>query len=251
MRDFNPFCLKGKRILVTGASSGIGRQIALSCAQMGANLVLVGRDEVRLNNTFSTLKGDNHSFVQADLQDFESFAKIAVKAGELNGLVHAAGALKLAPFRMINKKHLDDIFSINTFAPLLLTKSLLAKKQILNGGSIVFIGAVASDIGPVATTAYSGSKAALLGAVRSLALEVVKQKIRANIISPGYVRTAMLDSLINSGGELDNLVALAPLGIGEPEDIANAAIFYLSNASQWITRSEFFVDGGLTISMNI
>lgn len=247
---FNPFSLEGKRVLVTGASSGIGKQIAISCSQMGAAVVLVGRDQARLNATFLSLSGCGHLAIQADLKNQEDIGKIARQAGELNGLVHSAGCLKLVPFRMINQKHLENIFSTNVFAPLLLTKELLAKKQLAIGASIVFIGAVASEIGPIASAAYSASKAALLGAVRSLALEVVKQNIRANIISPGYVDTPMLEQLTSSGSQLDDLVSLAPLGLGSPEDIAYATVFYLSQASRWVTRTEFVIDGGLTIPMN-
>lgn len=251
MTVFNPFSLEGKRILVTGASSGIGRQTAISCALMGATVIIVGRNLLRLEETFAVLDNTKHIIIQADLQNPEDITKIATKAGILHGLVHAAGVMKLVPFRMMNQKHLDEIFGLNVYAPLLLTKAFLAKKQITKEGSIVFISAVASDIGPVATAAYSASKAALLGAMRSLSLEVVKQGIRANIISPGYVRTPMLDQLTLNGSEVKTLTDLAPLGVGNPVDIANAAIFYLSQASRWVTRAEFVVDGGLTISMNV
>ena len=248
--SFNPFSLEGKRVLVTGASSGIGKQIAISCSQMGATLVLVGRDTARLNATLQGLDGSNHVAITADLKNPDDIIKVANEAGQLDGLVHAAGYLKLAPFRLINQKHLDGIFSINVFAPLLLTKELLAKRRLSLGASIVFIGAVASEVGPIATAAYSASKSALVGAMRSLALEVMKHDIRANIISPGYVNTPMLEQLDNSGSQRETMVAKAPLGLGEPEDIAYATVFYLSQASRWVTRTEFVIDGGLTIAMN-
>lgn len=248
--SFNPFSLEGQRVLVTGASSGIGRQIAISCAQMGANVVVVGRDVERLNATLVSLDGSGHLAIPADLKKPEDLSKIAKEAGNLNGLVHAAGHLKLVPFRMINQKHLDDMFSTNVFAPLLLTKELLAKKQLATRASIVFIGAVAAEVGPIASAAYSGSKAALLGATRSLAVEVMNQFIRVNIISPGYVNTPMLDQLTNSGSQRDAMASMAPLGVGEPEDIAYAAVFYLSQASRWMTRTEFVIDGGLTTPIN-
>ncbi|KND60772.1 Oxidoreductase, short chain dehydrogenase/reductase family [Candidatus Burkholderia verschuerenii] len=251
MNHDDPFSLKDKRILVTGASSGIGREVAIMCAQMGAQLVLTGRDVARLDATAGELHGDCHSLVAADLSDADGIDRVVAEAGVVDGVVHAAGISRLAPFRMISKSHVDEIFDSNTYAPLLLTKGLLSKKKIAQNGSILFISAVASHIGPLASTAYSSSKAALLGAMRSLALEVAKQGIRANCIVPGYVRTPMLDGLGGADGNLAEHIALAPLGLGEPQDVAAAAVFYLADASRWITRNYFIVDAGLTVGMDI
>lgn len=247
----DPFSLQGKRILVTGASSGIGKQIALTCAQLGAQLVITGRDEDRLRMTEMQLQGSGHLAVVADLTQANQLAALVNQAGVINGVAHAAGISRLVPFRLIGKPHLDDIFENNTFAPLLLTKALLSNKQIIAGGSILFIAALASHSGALATSAYAASKSALLGAMRSLALEVAKQGIRANCIAPGYVRTPMLDDLGRAGGQMDQLFALTPLGMGEPEDIAHASAFFLADASRWVTRNYFIVDGGLSIPMDI
>lgn len=251
MNDADPFSLAGKRILVTGASSGIGRQIAISCAQMGAQLVISGRNIERLSATFAELEGKGHAQIAADLSRQEEIDRLSAEVGVVNGVVHAAGISKLAPFRLISRAQLDEIFSANVYAPILLTKCLLAKKRIAPNGSILFISAVASHIGPLASGIYSASKAALLGAMRTLALEVAKQGIRANCVVPGYVRTPMLDSLNQSGGSIDEHTKLTPLGLGEPEDVAYAAVFYLSDASRWVTRNYFVVDGGLTVPMDI
>ncbi len=247
----DPFVLEGKRILVTGASSGIGQQIAWTCAQLGAQLVISGRNEERLRATVDLLEGEGHTAVTADLTQADQLAHLVEHVGVLDGVVHAAGVSRLVPFRLIGKPHLDEIFGSNTFAPMLLTKALLAKKQIATGGSILFIAALASHSGALATSAYAASKSALLGAMRSLALEVAKQGIRANCISPGYVRTPMLDGLGRSGGEMEDLFELTPLGIGEPEDVAYAAAFFLADASRWVTRNYFIVDGGLSTPMDI
>lgn len=247
----DPFSLAGKRILVTGASSGIGRQVALTCAQMGAQVVITGRDQGRLEVTAGALHGNGHVLVVADLTESADRDRVIGEAGTLHGVVHAAGVSRLVPFRMINDAHLDSMFASNTYAPMLLTKGLLAKKQIAQNGSIVFIASVASHIGPTASSAYAASKAALLGAMRSLGQEVARQGIRTNCIAPGYVRTPLLDGLGQSGGNMGDLLELAPLGLGEPEDVAYAAVFYLSDASRWITRNYFIVDGGLTIPMDI
>lgn len=247
----DPFSLAGKRILVTGASSGIGRQTAISCAEMGAQLVITGRNAERLAATHQVLAGGGHLAVAADLTNPEDLSALVAQAGTINGVVHAAGISKLVPLRMLKQAHLDEMFAHNTYAPLLLTKELLAKRKILASGSIVFISAVASHIGPLASSAYSASKGALLGAMRSLGLEVAKQGIRANCIAPGYVRTPMLDGLASGGVDTEEYANLAPLGMGEPQDAAHAAIFYLSDASRWITRNYFIVDGGLTVPMDV
>lgn len=247
----DPFSLNGKRILVTGASSGIGRQIAISCAQAGAELVISGRNSERLEATFAALEGDGHKLVLADLNSQEDIDRLVSETGILNGLAHAAGMSKLVPLRLINRAHLDETFSANTFAPMLLTRGLLAKKRLAAGGSVVFIASIASHIGPMASSAYAASKSALLGMVRSLGTEVAKQGIRANCIAPGYVRTPLLDGLQGSGGNMDSLFELTPLGMGEPEDVAYAAVFYLSDASRWNTRNYFILDGGFSAPMDI
>lgn len=247
----DPFSLAGKRILVTGASSGIGRQTAISCAEMGAQLVITGRNQERLAATYEALAGEGHLFLSADLTKAEDISAVVALAGEIDGIVHAAGISKLVPLRMLKQAHLDEMFAHNTYAPILLTKELLAKRKIRTNGSIVFISALASHVGPLASSAYSASKAALLGVMRSLGLEVAKQGIRANCIAPGYVRTPMLDTLATGGVDTEGYANLAPLGMGEPEDVALAAVFYLSDASRWITRNYFIVDGGLTVSMDV
>lgn len=251
MSEPDPFSLAGKRILVTGASSGIGRQTAIACAEMGARLIISGRNTVRLAETLHTLEGEGHRAIAADLTVQDDIDRLANEAGVVNGVVHAAGISKLAPFRMLSRKQLDEMFAGNVYAPMLLTRGLLAKKHIAPLGSILFVSALASHVGPAATAAYSASKAALLGAMRTLALDVVKQGIRANCLAPGYVRTPMLDHLNQGGGSIDQLAKLTPLGLGEPEDIARAAVFYLADASRWVTRNYFVIDGGLTVPMDI
>ncbi|KQR07616.1 MULTISPECIES: SDR family NAD(P)-dependent oxidoreductase [Xanthomonas] len=247
----DPFSLAGKRILVTGASSGIGRQIAISCAELGAHLAISGRDLARLTSTLEVLPGDGHVAIAADLDRQEDIDRLVSEVGVLDGMAHAAGISRLVPLRLVNRTHLDDIFSSNTFAPMLLTRGLLAKKRIAANGSLVFVASVASHIGPMASSAYAASKSALLGMVRSLAQEVAKSGIRANCIAPGYVRTPLLDGLQGSGGNMEGLFELTPLGMGEPEDVAYAATFLLADASRWITRNYFVVDGGLTVPMDI
>jgi len=194
----NPFSLAGRRLLVTGASSGIGRQIAISCAEMGGTVVLTGRHGERLHDTLGHLAGSGHSAVAADLLETGAIDRVVAEAGALDGVVHAAGIARMVPFRMISHAHLDDVLGLNVHAPLLLTK-----------------------------------------------------KMRANVLSPGYVRTPLLDALGRNGAKIDELLDITPLGLGEPIDVAHAAVFLLSDASRWMTRSLFIADGGLTSRMSI
>ncbi len=250
----DPFSLAGQRILVTGASSGIGRQTAMACADMGAQLLITGRHAERLAETLVALPGEGHQSFAADLthaEDLADLAAFAAQAGPLHGVVHAAGISKLVPLRMLKPAHLDEMFGHNTYAPILLTKELLAKRQVQPNGSVVFISALASHTGRMASAAYAASKGALLGAMRVLGREAVKQGIRANCIVPGYVRTPLLDGLGQNGGNMQELMHMAPLGLGEPEDIAHAAIFFLSPASRWVTRNYFIIDGGLMVPADI
>jgi NAD(P)-dependent dehydrogenase (short-subunit alcohol dehydrogenase family) len=249
----NPFSLSGKRILVTGASSGIGRQIAISCSQMGAQVVITGRDRERLKQTLEMLDKSalaGHHAVQAELtnaQERESLVA-ALDGVPVNGVVHSAGISRLSPVRMFTEQHLREVHSINVEAPMLLTQALLKRNLVAADGSLVFMASIAAHIGVAGVAAYSGTKAALIAMMRCLAMEVVKRRIRANCLSPALVETPMLDSPGVMVGLLEKEQGNYPLGFGKPEDVANAAVFLLSNASRWITGTTMVMDGGLTIS---
>lgn len=245
--SFNPFGLEGKRVLVTGASSGIGREVAIACAEMGASVVVSGRDETRLRDTLDRLEGGGHEQVVADLALTDQRDALADRCGTLNAIAHCAGIAAIVPFRLVSEKHMDDIFAANFRAPIMLTQRLLAKRQIASGGSVVFMTSSAAHIGTPATSMYAASKGALIPAMRALALEVgAKQQIRVNCISPGYTQTPMLDRLNSGGTSIEANYDLAPLGVGQPRDVANAVLYFISNASRWVTRATLQVDGGLT-----
>jgi NAD(P)-dependent dehydrogenase (short-subunit alcohol dehydrogenase family) len=249
----NPFSLENKRILVTGASSGIGRAIAKSFGEMGAEVICTARDSGRLDSLIIELNQISkldHKKIVADLTLLDSYAAILEEIKfPLDGVVHCAGISRLAPFRQITQSHLREVYLINTEAPILLTQRLLAKKLINNGGSILFIASIAAHIGVQGVGAYSASKAALIAAMRCLASEVAKHKIRANCLSPAIIDTPILDAtrIIKGVEETNKLEKDYPLGFGKTEDVANAAIYFLSDASRWVTGTSLILDGGLTI----
>lgn len=240
------FRLDGKTVLVTGASSGIGRAAAALCAELGATLWLTGRDERRLAETCGLLSGSGHNALAGDLNDPGFRQMLVDQTLPLDGVVFSAGVAELVPMRMVSEKHIEQIFSINYNAPVLLSQRLLAKKKVNAGASLVYVTARAEHITPLATGVYSAAKAALSASVRTLALEHAKQGIRANCVSPGYVDTPMLDKL-QSVSSIQSKVDLAPLGIMSAEDIAQSIGYLLLPASRWITRTTLIIDGGLSL----
>jgi NAD(P)-dependent dehydrogenase (short-subunit alcohol dehydrogenase family) len=248
---FNPFSLHDKRVLVTGATSGLGQEIALTCARMGATVIGVGRDASRLAHMRSALaeiSSAPHAMIEAELTDAEARQRIVAELdAPVNGVVHGAGISRLSPVRMMSLEHLREVQAINVEAPTLLTQALLKRSMVAPDGSIVFIASIAAHIGVPGVAAYSGTKAALIAIMRCLALEVVKRGIRANCLSPALVESPMLEATAKITGGLDNERKNYPLGFGKPEDVANAAVFLLSGASRWITGTTIVMDGGLTI----
>lgn len=241
------FSLNGKRVLVTGASSGIGRQIAQSCARAGAEVIATGRDEMRLRSLVDELSGSGHGYLACDLGDDDSIKQFAQAVGKFDGIVHSAGIAALAPVRLASRKHIEDQFRINAVGPILLTQQLLLRNAVNQGGSIVFVSSISAHIGVQGVAAYGGSKSALESMARCLSMEVAKRSIRVNCLAPGFVETPMLQAARSTTDSIEETAARYPLGLGLPEDIANAAIFFLSKASRWITGRTLVMDGGHTV----
>ncbi|MBO7636548.1 MAG: SDR family oxidoreductase [Paludibacteraceae bacterium] len=247
----NPFSLEGKCILVTGASSGIGRGIAVACAKMGAKVLLSGRNEARLQETLSLMSGDGHTVLCGDLNSEETRKEVVEKIPDLNGVVYCAGISQIQMAKRMEQSSLEGIFQTNVFSPLMLNTLLLKKKKIKKDSSIIFISSISgvyrSQIGE---GGYGATKAALTGYVKSLALELAAQGIRVNTIHPGVVETPLLEVSNGTFGEeeLEALRQKYPLKrFGKPEDIAHCAVYLLSDASSWMTGSNLLIDGGFTL----
>ncbi len=245
MSEFNPFSLKGKTILVTGASSGIGRGIAITCSKMGATVVLNGRNQMKLGATLAQLEDGNHKIIAADLKNNESVCKMMAEMPILDGVVHCAGVGQRIPCKNLNEGAVDEVMNANFKGPVLLQSELLRHKKINKGSSIVFIASIASWSASYGNSIYSASKGAIISYANCLSLELAPRKIRVNCISPAMVWT---DLVYQEGVEevkLKEDESKYPLKrYGKPEDIANLAVYMLSDASTWMTGSNVKISGG-------
>lgn len=248
----NPFSLDEKLIIVTGASSGIGQQCAISCSKMGANVILFGRDKSRLKETLDlTANPDGNRFYAIDLQEYdrieETINDIVTNKGKIDGLINCAGVSTTLPLNAISTDKMDSFFSTNVIGGINLSKHVIKSSNFSEtGGSILFISSVMGVVGENGKTLYSMTKGALIAAVKSMSLELAKRNIRVNAISPGVVETPMSKNAIYNRNEdsRKRIMNLHPLGLGQPEDVANAAVYLLSDASRWITGTNLVVDGG-------
>ncbi len=245
--------LTGKKILVTGASSGIGRATAIGLSQLGADIILNGRNQNRLAQTFEAMSRGNHYLAPFDLaEDMDSLPgwikKIVRAHGQLNGIVHCAGVEITLPVRQASVNYMDKVLDINTKAALMLAKGICQKQCFALPCSIVFVSSVVAIKGQAALSIYSASKGALNAMTRSLAVEFGTKNIRVNTICPGYVQTEMGDDIQKKIGKerYESIIASHPLGLGNPEDIAASIGFLLSDASRWVTGTNLVVDGGYT-----
>lgn len=249
---YNPFSLEGKTVLVTGASSGIGRGIAVECSKMGAKVVINGRNKERLQKTFDQLEGEEHIQIVADLSIQEDIERLANEVPELNGFVNSAGIPKICPVKRIDRQTLEEIMNVNAFGPILLTSQLLRKKKLQKKSSIVLIASISGVC--MANTGegpYAATKAALAGYTKTAAFELAAQGTRVNTICPGLVPTEILtlsNEMFSEDQLKETMYGRYPLKrVGTPEDIANGAIYLLSDASSWVTGINLVIDGGYTV----
>ncbi|WP_107040058.1 SDR family NAD(P)-dependent oxidoreductase [Brumimicrobium mesophilum] len=247
--SINPFTLKDKSIFVTGSSAGIGKEIAFSCSNMDANMIITGRNSQRLEDTFNDLKtNSNNQFIVADLKSNEDIEKLVDRLPLLDGIVLNAGIVKTVPVAFIKKEQIQEVFDVNFTSSVVLIQKLLRKKKIKKGASICFISSVASNYVNLGNSLYSASKGAVNSFTKSLALELSSKQIRVNAILPGFIQTSILE---NSGIDQDSIkehLNNYPMGrFGKPEDIANGVIYLMSDASTWTTGSLLTIDGGYSI----
>ena len=246
---YNPYSLKGKRILVTGASSGIGQETAIQCSLLGAQVIITGRDKDRLENTYNSLSGEGHFQYIADLTSQEELDALVSSVSELDGVVLCAGKPKTLPFPFCSREHFDDVFNINFFSPIELLRLIVKKKKIKKNSSVVFV----SSIGGVraygaSNSIYGASKAAIDSMMKSCARELAPKKIRVNSVNPGMVETKLIHAGVITEEQLEKDMKTYPLQrYGRPVDIALGIVFLLSDASSWITGHPLVIDGGKTI----
>jgi NAD(P)-dependent dehydrogenase (short-subunit alcohol dehydrogenase family) len=245
--SYNPFSLEGKTILVTGASSGIGRAVAIECSKMGAIVIITGRNPERLAETFSELSGQyaNQQII-ADLTINDDLEKLVLALPSLNGIVHCAAIIKKLPLKFITEKALEEIIHANLTAPAILTQKLIRKNLLQKKGSIIFISSIASKVASLGNIMYMASKGAINSLARGMALELAEKGIRVNCIEPALIRTNLTNVLTEQ--DLENYEKKFPLGrFGKPEEVAYAAIYLLSDATEWVTGSIITIDGGITL----
>lgn len=246
--------LKDKTIVVTGASSGIGRQCAIAAGRLGARLVLFGRDEGRLREVHARLGGEDHLWFSQDLTRFDAIEDLVIRAvaeaGKVSGFVHSAGVEKTLPLRNMRPKDYEEMFAINVTAGFEFARVLSKRKHLAeSGGSFVFLSSTMGNVGQSGLVGYCASKGALLSGCKAMALELQSRSVRVNCIVAGHVEgTQMAEALFQNLPEPSRqaIVNAHPLGLGRPEDVANGVVFLLSDAARWITGTSLVVDGGYT-----
>ncbi len=246
---YNPYSLEGKTILITGASSGIGKATAIECSKMGANVIITARNEAKLIQVMTELEGEGHQMFLCDLSKETDIDKMVSELPDVQGVINNAGYTKILPVQFINTDELNSIFQVNTVAPMLLLQKLLKKKKIKKGASIVFTSSLAGlGCCTVGNSMYSATKGAISAFIRCVALELAPKKIRVNAVCPAMVDTGILNSGTITKEQLSTELNNYPLGrFGNPSDIALAMVYLLSDASSWITGDNLVLDGGLTL----
>lgn len=246
----NKFSLKGHVILITGASSGIGRSCAVEASKLGATCILTGRNEEELIKTQKMCKLPTLIYA-GDMVNQEFIKNLVSNLSNIDGVVHCAGITNPWPIKFLKNEHIKEMFDINFFSPVLLTTELFQKNKINIGASFVFISSISSQHPYFGGSTYASSKAAIEAFSKSLAIEMASKKIRSNVVRPGLVKTRMFDEAKGASVDSENFdqyEKFYPLGFGEPEDVSNAVCFLLSKESKWITGIDLKMDGGLVLN---
>lgn len=249
----NPLDLTNRVILVTGASSGIGRDTAVLLSELGARLILLSRSAENLEQTRSQLTGAGHIIAQFDLAEGNAIPallkELSTQMGPLHGIVHSAGIHSIRLIRSLDLTQIEEMMQINLSSAMMLVKGFRQKGVAGKGGSVVLLSSAAAVVGQAGLSLYSASKAALIGFARGAAVELVSDGLRVNCIAPGWVETPMTmkarESMLTDE-EVRVIEKAHPLGFGHPRDVAYAAAFLLANTGRWITGTTLVVDGGFS-----
>lgn len=248
---YNPFSLEGRTILITGASSGIGRATAIECSKLGATLILTGRNFERLSETLSMLDGKNrlHLLFVADLNLPSDISELVSQLPKLDGCVNNAGIAKTLPIQFFSWDEIERVFHLNSFAPMMLTKELVKKKKMNNPSSIVFTLSIAGNFNILQGNGiYGSAKTGLSAFVKYAALELACKGIRCNAVSPGMINTPLIENQAYSEEDKQKDVSFYPLKrYGEPPEVAHAIIYLLSSAASWVTGTNLVIDGGRSL----
>ena len=249
MTNYNPFSLEGKTVLVTGASSGIGQATAIECSKMGAKLVITGRNQERLQETFSQLEGEGHLQIAAELTKDDDVANLVERLPALDGLVLCAGTIVTVPMNFATREKFSHVFDVNFFAPMELLRLLMKRKRVPRSSSIVFVSSIGGNWGfSLGNGVYGTSKAAVNSAMKFWAKELAPKKSRVNSVNPGMVNTKLIHGGTISEEQHKADMDRYPLKrYGEPAEIAHGIIYLLSDASSWVTGHSLVIDGGVTI----
>lgn len=244
------FSLTDKTILITGASSGIGKAVALQCAAAGANCIITARNKARLIDTLNSLDGEKHQMFIADLSDNNHIEKLLCSVTKLDGIVCCAGIVETKVLKFTDENDLERLFQINAFSSIRLVRALIQNKKLEKEASIVFVSSISGvKCGYIGGSLYGATKGALEGFTKATALELASRKIRVNTINPGMVESNLLNNSEISEEQLEADKMKYPMKrYGKPEEIGYAAVYLLSDATKWMTGSSLLIDGGYTLN---
>lgn len=248
MNAYNPFSVEGKRILVTGATSGIGRAIAVECAKMGASIIALGRNQERMKSLECQL-GEGHSYWTIELTDLTAVEELVNNIEKVDGVVNSAGIGTTNLFQFLSPEKMREIFDINFFAPIELTRLIVKKKKINRGASIVFLSSIDGPVNShIGNSSYSATKSALAAMAKGMAVELAGKQIRVNYLMPGQTETPLIHNSSITDEQLEIDMSKYPLKrYARPEEIAFGAIYFLSEASSFTTGTGLIIDGGFTL----
>lgn len=242
---YNPYSLEGKTILITGAASGIGKATSIESSKMGAKIVAVDLNAAGLEALMPQLEGIGHISFSGNLCNEEFLKQLGEEVSALDGVFLCAGVSDTTPVKFITEEKIQRVFDVNLTAPIMMLKQFLVKKKINKGGSLVWMSSYGAEKVEPGLGIYAASKSAVNGIMRAYAKELVSRKIRSNSIMPMMIRTELLNTLHSiSDKDLEKQEAMYPLGFGNPNDVAYAAIYLFSDASRWITGTQIKMDGG-------